>query len=212
MRQIGYEGIYYKFLKHDCNIVGVLDVAFFESSGSWLYCVIKMEKTNPSEPWQALKAASAFNPSLGKIIIAVDEDINLRDPDEVNWALSFRMQPHLDVLICEGMSPALDPSAAPPGTPREIFRYSPSRGTSAMLIDATRKWPYTPVSLPRKEYMEAARKIWEELKLPPLKVKDPWHGYSLGDWNEENEEEAQLATQGNYYRTTEKLEKTRVKI
>jgi hypothetical protein len=31
-----------------------------------------------------------------------------------------------------------------------------------MLIDATTKWHYPPVSLPQKEFMERARQIWEQ--------------------------------------------------
>ena len=79
------------------------------------------------------------------------------------------------------------------------------------MIDATRKWDYTPVSLPTKEYMEGAKKIWEELGLPELKPRKPWHGYSLGYWFAENEEEARAATRGEYYQTGEKHESQRRK-
>lgn len=211
MRQIGYEGVYYKFLKFDCSISGVLKVVFFESGGSWEYCVIQMRKTHPAQAWQVLKAASALDPTVGKIIIVVDEDIDPRDPDAVNWALSFRMQPQRDILMCGGRISPIDPSASPPETPHEISAYPPPTGNSAMLIDATRKWAYSPTSLPKKEYMERARQLWDELRLPQLHPKEPWHGYSLGDWDKENEEEALLATQGDYYKTAEKLAKTKVR-
>jgi hypothetical protein len=38
---------------------------------------------------------------------------------------------------------------------------------AALLIDATSKAKMPPVALPARQYMENARKIWEELKLPP---------------------------------------------
>ena len=38
-----------------------------------------------------------------------------------------------------------------------------------MLIDATLKEDFPPISLPKREYMERAKKIWEELGLPKLK-------------------------------------------
>ncbi len=64
---------------------------------------------------------------------------------------------------------------------RRISRcYPPPNGCSALLINATMKWPYPPVSLPRKEFMEKAKQIWEEEGLPQLSPKVPWHGYSLG--------------------------------
>ena len=89
----------------------------------------------------------------------VDVDINPRDTDAVNWALNLRIQPHLDTVICQGRVSAIDPSAAPPETPHEISQYPLPTGNSAMLIDATRKWPYNPISLPKQEHMERARQL-----------------------------------------------------
>ena len=43
--------------------------------------------------------------------------------------------------------------------------------------------PMPPLALPKREFMERARKIWDELGLPALKPQPPWHGYSLGDWD-----------------------------
>ena len=40
-------------------------------------------------------------------------------------------------------------------------------------------------------------KIWKELDLPEIKPQSPWFGYSLGQWDEELEEEADLALKGN---------------
>ena len=170
-----------------------------------------MKKTNPTQPWQALHAVNAFDPGLCKIIVTVDEDVDPRDPASVNWALSFRMQPHLDVLIAQGKTSNLDPSAAPPGVSTYESRFPKPRGTSAMLIDATRKWDYPPVSLPSKKFMENAKKIWEEENLPKLNPREPWHGYKLGYWPEEFEKEAEDAVNGDYIKTAEKLAKEGVK-
>jgi len=79
------------------------------------------------------------------------------------------------------------------------------------MINATRKWDYPPVSLPKREFMEKAKQLWEEEGLPPLTPKVPWYGYSLGYWTEEDEEEAELALKGEHYTTGEKLAKSRVK-
>jgi 4-hydroxy-3-polyprenylbenzoate decarboxylase len=203
----------YKFLRYDCNIPSITDVAFHESSGAWLYVVIQMKKTNPAQPWQALNAAVAFDPTIGKIIIVVDEDIDPRDPDSVNWALSFRMMPHRDTRITRGKGSMLDHSAAPPGSlTHESQTFPTVDGTSALLMDATRKWPYPPVSLPKREFMERALSIWEAEGLPKLKLKMPWYGYDLGYWNPEFAEEAELALRGEYYKIGEKLAQGRVRV
>ena len=82
---------------------------------------------------------------------------------------------------------------------------------TTLLIDATRPWPYMPVSLPRKDIMENAKGIWEELGLPQLKPRMPWYGYRLGIWSEQDMEEAQLALKGDHFITGEKAKSGRVK-
>lgn len=213
IRQIAHEGVYYKFLRYDCNIPTVRDVAFHESSGSWNYVVIQMAKSNPGQPWQALNAAVAFDVAIGKIFIVVDEDIDPRDADSVNWALSFRMQPHRDTRITRGKGAMLDHSAAPLGEMSHESSIFPTiEGTSAILIDATRKWAYPPVSLPRRDFMENALELWESEGLPKLNLKTPWYGYDLGYWNPEFSEEAELALKGEHYRTGQKLVDGRRKV
>ncbi len=212
MRKMGYESTLYKLLKYDCNIPSVLNVTLHESSGSRKLVVIRMKKTNPAQPWQALQAAVALDPSHGKILITVDEDIDSEDADSVNWALSFRMQPHRDVKITTHKFAGLDPSAAPPGSPHTEARFPSPSGCSAIMIDATRKWPYPPVALPSRKYMEAAKAKWEKLGLPPLNPKMPWYGYSLGHWDEEDVENAESAVRGDYRQVAERLQKKAIKL
>jgi len=138
----------------------------------------------------------------------VNEDIDPRDADSVIWALSFRMQPHRDTRIVTGRLSSLDPSVSPL---RDFSRADGKRGTaSSLLIDATVKWDYPPVSLPKKEFMENARAIWNELGLPELQPKTPFFGYSLGYWSRENEEEAELALNGEHYKTGAKIEQEKI--
>jgi 4-hydroxy-3-polyprenylbenzoate decarboxylase len=59
--------------------------------------------------------------------------------------------------------------------------------------------------------MENAKKIWEELGLPKLRPQMPWFGYSLGQWDEELDHEAELAVQGRHFEIGEKLKAERVK-
>ena len=212
MRKMGYEATLYKLLKYDCNIPAVINVTLHESSGSRKLVVIRMKKTNPAQPWQALQAAVALDPSHGKFLIAVDEDIDSEDADSVNWALSFRMQPHRDVKITTHKFAGLDPSAAPPGSSHTEARFPSPSGCSAIMIDATRKWPYPPVALPSRKYMEAAKAKWEKLGLPPLKPKMPWYGYSLGHWDEEDVENAESAVRGDYRQVAERLQKKAIKL
>jgi 4-hydroxy-3-polyprenylbenzoate decarboxylase len=60
--------------------------------------------------------------------------------------------------------------------------------------------------------MERARVIWEELGLAPLKPQAPWYGYSLGDWHEDLDQEAELAVRSEYFQTGEKIAKQRARL
>lgn len=208
IRQIGYEATYYKFLRYECNIPGILEVAFHEESGGAQFIVIRMKKRYTAEAWQVLNGAAAFNPLHGKYIIAVDDDIDPRDLNSVLWALCYRVQPHKDIRVTPGKTAALDPSAV---ISEELRKQKERAPTHALLIDATRKWDFPPVSLPKREFMERARKIWDEEGLPSLEPGTLWFGYSLGAWTREYEEEAELAIRGNYHRTGEKLAKERIR-
>ena len=126
----------------------------------------------------------------------------------INWAICYNVRPEKDVAIAHGKSPGLDPSAYPPGVPTHVSRMA---STSALLINATRPWAYPPVSLPRKEFMENAKEIWEEIGLPELTPRKPWFGYSLDAWTAEDEEEAAMAVRGEYFITGEDAKKRRVK-
>src|SRR6267142_2284365 len=146
---------------------------------------------------------------MGKLLVAVDEDIDVRDAENVLWAIAYRAQPYKDTEVVEAPPFTLDPAAVPPGASRGLVtRDKPPRST-ALLIDATMPWAYPPLSLPKREFMERAIEIWQGLQLPALNLKAPWWGYSLGHWTEEEAHEADLAVEGRHYETGAKQKLTR---
>ena len=59
---------------------------------------------------------------------------------------------------------------------------------------------------------EGAIEVWQQLELPPLKLKAQWYGYELGYWSERNREEAELALQGKHFEIGERAKKERKKL
>lgn len=105
-------------------------VAMPPSGGVSFYVVIGMEPRFAGEARQAILAAMSSN-VRPKIVIAVNSDINIQDPNEVEWATSFRMQPHEDAFIINHLPAGpLDPYI-PDDVPLD------SRMGSAIGIDAT---------------------------------------------------------------------------
>lgn len=204
IRKIAFDAIYLRHLRDACNIPSVSKVACHEMASCNMLFVIQLDRPALGQPWQALRSAAGFDPSLGKIFIAVDADVDPDSMDAILWALSYSMQPHRDVEIIRGKLPRLDPSIAPTDDVREAT-YPEGRGASSLLINACREHPYLPVSLPAKDLMEAAVERWHALGLPELQLKSPWYGYPLSEWTPENAEEALLAITGRYFETGEKL-------
>jgi 4-hydroxy-3-polyprenylbenzoate decarboxylase len=196
------EMMLYSFLKYGCNIPEVLEITCPEVGGG-RWTVIRMRKSHPSKPRQALQAASGMDPS-GKVFIVVDEDLDPTDPEMVMWALTTAMQPHHDAQVITGRVPGLDPSAYPLMTKSEDRSYPPPVGCSALLINATRKGAYPPVGLPKREFMERALKLWEAEGLPALRLKRPWYGYPLGLWTAEDDAMARHAVNGDYHTVGER--------
>ncbi|MEK6614248.1 MAG: UbiD family decarboxylase, partial [Candidatus Binatota bacterium] len=172
------------------------------------YVVLRMKKRDDQDPWGAMNALLDYGDRVGKLVIAVDEDINPHDPIAVTWAITHRSQPSRDIKVVGNRPFGATPIGMVATHPSSRYENS----ESSLLIDATRKADFPPLSLPKKEYMERARAIWEELGLPKLEPQEPWHGYLLGLWPEELDEEARLAAQGDSDKVGEKLRGTRVPV
>ncbi len=213
IRQISWENIIRKNLKIDCEMENVLDVALHESTGSWGMAVIQIKDPKPGDFETVVHALSEGKTRVGKMIVLVDEDINIRDADSVNWAISYRMQPHRDVRIAKVSEMGLDCSTVQ--TNNDSTRNPTNKDekrASILFVDATRKWAYPPVSLPSKEVMEKAIEIWKEIGLPQIEIRNPLYGYELGFWTEEYRKGAELALEGKYFETGVELAKGRQKI
>lgn len=211
IRKFGFEGALWHELAP--KIPHLAGVNLFEAVGASLQVLaIALKRPGKSEAWNALRAAGSAMMMAGyKWIIAVDDDIDITDIESVFWAMTWRVQPHRDISISRGRLTDLDPSAAPIDAKFTDRVYPDGLGGSQILIDATLKWPYPPVSLPTRQHMEAARRIWEELGLPKLKPRTPWFGYELGFWPEGWDMASKLATAGRYLETGGEFQKLRTK-
>jgi len=190
IRKVAMEPLFLNHLKSTLGVRGVRRVGMHEPLTS-LYAVIAIQfarGTPETEIWRALEGAAALHRFAGKWIVAIDEDIDPDNADAVFWAMSYRCQPQHDLHVL----PHKDPGHGPRG-PRDHGE------SAAVLVNATLKGTFAPVALPRREFMENARKIWERLGLPALKPEPPWHGYDLGYWPKSLEQQARLATESDYF-------------
>jgi len=191
IKRPAYEAKQLAHLRDNLGIQGLIGVSTHEPLTSLhKLIIVTFERTAPrTEIWRALYGVASHRMAEGKWIIAVNDDIDPDDTNAVFWAMSYRSKPHRDVEILKHKHEGHGP--------RSLI----DSEDSAVLVDATLKETFPPVSLPKREFMEKAAEIWEELGLPTLKPEAPWFGYDLGEWNEELEHMAELAVRSEYWET-----------
>src|SRR5688572_29652645 len=188
VKKVAYEPLFLSHLRNNLSLKTVKRVVMHEPLTNLRPVMfVQFARGTPrTEVWRGLTGATSLRPECGKIVIAVSEDIDPESPDAIFWSLAYRSNPIEDVRI------------TPYRAGVQGSQYGPGKSESTMLIDATQKYPMAPLALPTKAFMEKARGIWEELKLPALTPKSPWHGYTLGDWTDVWENFARRATQGDW--------------
>src|SRR6202795_1847761 len=160
IKRVAYEPLFLAHLRDALGIRGVKRVSLHEPlTGLLRVTIITSEKgTPPSEIWRALYGAAYFKGDCGKICVAVNDDIDPDNSDALLWALAYRMNPVKDVQ-------ALPHRGQGHGPKREHG----GEEDSTLLVDATMKEDLPPLALPKREYMERALEIWDELGLPGLR-------------------------------------------
>ncbi|HLG71262.1 MAG TPA: UbiD family decarboxylase [Chloroflexota bacterium] len=172
LRGIAHEGMVYKYLTRDMAISGITDVHCTESSSSHGHLWVRGQWRSREHAQNALTSALTHSPRLGKITAVFDDDIDVRDAFQVDWALAFRAQPDRDVYIYPKLAEMhWDPSTASDAS-REGYGAGYAKIGGKMAIDATKKWEYTPVSLPPEEMQQQVRDQWSKYGLPPLRDKN----------------------------------------
>jgi len=122
------------------NAVPCLEqLALSDGGCHWLHATVALRSPLPGQARNAAMAALGAHPSLKRVVV-VDDDIDVHDAQQVEWAIATRVQPDRDVFVipgCRGSS--LDPSR------------DPSASTTAKwVIDAT-----IPAGADRAEFVRA---------------------------------------------------------
>jgi 4-hydroxy-3-polyprenylbenzoate decarboxylase len=192
IKRVALEPLFLSHLRTTLGIQGVKKVSMHEPLTNLRKVIaLVMDRNTPStEVWRALYGAAAWNRAAGKYVIAINEDIDPDNADALLWAMSYRANAAIDIQILNHRDQGHGPRSKRNGGE-----------DASLLIDATLKENFPPISLPKREYMERARQIWEELGLPALKPEAPWFGYSLGEWSEDLDRAAERAVKGDYFET-----------
>jgi 2,5-furandicarboxylate decarboxylase 1 len=124
---------------------------------------VQMKKTREGQPKNVMMGAFAGHYDVKQVIV-VDEDVDVHDPLEVEWAVATRFQADRDLLVISGaQGSALDPSTTvgyAGNKPPEA-----EQGTSAKMgLDATKplsssEHVFTRVRIPGEDAVDLATAI-----------------------------------------------------
>ena len=93
------------------EVVRCLDVNINPGGCSWLHAIVQIEKKSEDDGKKAIQAAFRGHHSC-KHVFVVDQDIDIYNPIEVEWALATRFQGDSDLVVrSKEPGSSLDPSS-----------------------------------------------------------------------------------------------------
>jgi UbiD family decarboxylase len=102
-------------------------LALTEGGCHWLHAVVALDRPRPGQAKNVGLAALGAHPSLKRVVV-VDDDIDIHDTQQVEWAIATRVQADQDLVVVAGArGSSLDPS-----------RNVEDNSTAKWIIDATR--------------------------------------------------------------------------
>jgi len=133
------------------TVCDVRDLKLTKGGMSWLHAVVQIRKRHPDDALRAIEATMQAHPSV-KMVVVVDDDIDISNPHTLEWAIATRVQAGRDLHIYRDMpSSSLDPSA----------KQTPGKHATAdkVGIDATIPWPESEDSAAIKKHVQAFRRV-----------------------------------------------------
>ena len=115
------------------KVCKVKDVLITPGGTSWLHGAVSIYKQTAEDGRNAVEAAFKGHASMKHVFI-VDEDIDIHNPADIEWAMATRLQADKDIIIIpDSKGSSLDPSADPK-----------TRNTCKMGMDMTIPWDKDP--------------------------------------------------------------------
>jgi len=157
------------------GIPGITDVFCPPSIGNGTNVRVQINKRYKGHAKQVAACIWSTATHQFKNVLVVDDDVDIRDPDALEWAFAYRVDPKEDIVIFPGCpGTPLDPSSSLQDEESEA--HGGGARWNRLLIDATKTWRWGP------------RKEWEGELFPPKvevsleiqrKVQNRWQEYGF---------------------------------
>ena len=142
------------------QVPGVRDVYFSHGGCGFYHAVVAMTQTRAGWSKQAVMATFAAFPPL-KMVTVVDDDVNIRESSDVEWAMATRLDPrHGIIVVDKAFGHGLNPSFPNYLGPKVGF-------------DATRRFPFEAVH--HRAALKALSLDGFDIAVPTIATpKRPW--------------------------------------
>jgi UbiD family decarboxylase len=161
----------------DVGVAGVTDV-WMPPVSTGTNIVVQIHKMYRGHAQQVANAlwGTGAGQWFYKNVMVVEEDVDLRDPAALDWAMAFRVNASEGQLLTFGptFGSVLDPST--PRAQANALKYGTGKWTR-VLIDATRNWEFEP------------NPAWGNRRYPPVntvpaeleqRIRERWDEYGIG--------------------------------
>jgi 2,5-furandicarboxylate decarboxylase 1 len=166
--ELGILGPLWYYLTCKLGLRGLRDLAILRGSAGVSALVAQVEKSAAIHATEIGRVLAKIGFGQ-KFIYLVDEDLDIRDLETLNWGLSTRVDPERDITIVpHAQTFQVDPAvlARAAGEGEQVG--GPPYRSSLAIINATVKCPVPEVSLPGRLLMEKVLTKWSEFGLPPI--------------------------------------------
>jgi UbiD family decarboxylase len=166
--EMGVLGPLWYYLTQKLRLQGVRDLAIARGSAGLAILVVQLDRFHAHNAVTIGRTLAKINFGQ-KFIYLVDEDIDIRDQETLNWTLSSRVDPERDIQFISNIStfqydPSILARAAADG--KEVG--APPYQSSMAVVDATVKCTVPEISLPGRSLMQKVLDGWAETGLPPI--------------------------------------------
>jgi len=145
------------------GVPGIKEVYLTEMGCAEFMLIVSMDRQYYlGNAREVIEAVFALVGKTTKWVIVVDDDIDIFDSGQVEWAMAVRVQPHRDIIITDDRHSGnpLDPSIHP-----DLRRHPLQARTSRIGIDATtenKDYEFPPVVKSTEEEEKLVEKRWKE--------------------------------------------------
>ncbi len=152
-----------KVLRCDLSEINVRDVYIDLTFGGLLgHCIVAMDPQYPGHGKRVGRLIADMTPL--KRVTVVNSDVDIRDPQHVDWALNARFDAARDTVIMDDVYFPLDMD------PAVRAADGTSAASSKLIMDATQKINAGTFSLPPRDMMMRALEVWHQAGLPEIRI------------------------------------------